>query len=59
MNKYFNYCDSVFMGKSYLKKFELNGGQNQSKQLNLVVKFITVHISTILMKFINCSIHTK
>ena len=28
MNKYFNYCDSVFMGKSYLKKFELNGGQN-------------------------------
>ena len=28
LNKYFNYCDFVFMGKSFLKKFEYNGGQN-------------------------------
>ena len=28
LNKYFNYCDSIFIGKSMLKKFQLVGGQN-------------------------------
>ena len=27
LNKYLNYCNFVFMGKSILKKFEYNGGQ--------------------------------
>ena len=28
LNKYFNYCDSIFIGKSTLEKFRLVGGQN-------------------------------
>ena len=28
LNKYFNYCDSIFIGKSMLEKFKLVGGQN-------------------------------
>ena len=28
MSKYFKYCKSVFIGKSFLKKFEHSGGQN-------------------------------
>ena len=55
LNDYFKHAKSVFIGKSNISRLKNEGGQNPIDAANLDVKFITVRMFTIFLKFMKYS----